>query len=272
MRELSKKIRELRKERNTYDEIAEKCECSIYLVRKELGTSKKEKTRKKRDVSGSPSGRLPAPPRARNSGDQAKKRAKKGKKAKKKGVVAKKKARTTAQGRRASKQKAFLKTYKQFALVIDACDATGVSTSTVHRWRKDDPEGFGKDYNEASEIINDRIDDAFVRRGVFGVKVRKFDKGQPVMIEKWDENDEIVKGKDNKPVMVPVFETVYSDTCLVVAAKARMPDKYADRSKAEVQNKHSLDGEMRKTIAEMTAPERECRLTELLDNIKKVGG
>ncbi len=248
--------------------IAQTCECSIYLVRKELGD---QGVRKKRTKTGK-TGHDSAPGRARNSRGQAKKRVKKGKRAVKKGVAAKEEAKSTAVKLRIAKKKAFLEALLRIGLVKNACVAVGVSASTVYRWMEEDPEGFGKEVERVNAIINLDIDDSFIKRGVHGVKSQMFYKGKPVMTPKLNENDEEVKGEDGEPVMVAVFETVYSDTCLLAAAKSRMPDKYADRSKAQVDNTHSMGNETRKAIADMTAPEREARLTELFNNIKKVGG
>lgn len=278
MAEISKKIRDMRKAGHSIPKIALACECSIYLVRKELSKYKKKKVVKKPGANGRSSAGAGAGTRARNSRGKAGKVAKKGvgtgKKTKKTPRKPRKKVvdeATLVAKRLAGKKEAFLAAYGRLANVKKACDAAGIPRSSYYEWVKKDKE-FARAADDAKDDAIDTMEAEAHRRAVHGLERRKLHKGKQVMVPELDARGRVVLGDDDKPVMIAYIEREYSDSLLNTMLRAERPDKYADRSKAQVDNTHSLDGEARKAIAAMTPSERECRLNELLDNIRKVGG
>ncbi len=285
MSEISKKIRDMRDKGVSLANIAQACECTIYLVRKELEKKRAKKTGTKVDTSRRDSvralagysggkgkkaakkgGKTPAGLAKLRAAD-AKKTKKKAKKPRKRAVV---KAKLAAQ-RLAAKKVAFLAAYSVLANIKSACFAAKISRPTFYKWEKAD-EDFKEAAVNARDDALDEMEAEAHRRAVHGLERRKLHKGKQVMVPELDSRGQPVLDDENKEVMIAYIEREYSDSLLNTMLRAERPDKYADRSKSQVDNTHSVDGETRKAIAQMTAPERECRLTELFDNIKKVGG
>ena len=268
--------------------IAAACDCSKHRVNKELAVDRQNPPGKKRGAKGRAEARAPADACARNSsaGKKAVKKIGKkvGKKAGKKAVKSGPKPLTAKQRRErmaadllAGKKQAFLAAYSKLANIGRSCEAAGVSRSSYYRWvNVDDPVDGDKRFIEAVQHARETAIDAMEaeahRRAVDGVTKYQFYKGNQVMIQKRDSQGRGVLGEAGELVMIPYIEQEYSDSLLNTMLRAERPDKYADRSKSQVDNTHSMDGETRKAIGLMTPDERAARLTELLDNIRKVGG
>lgn len=94
--------------------------------------------------------------------------------------------------------------------VARACDAVDISRMTAYTWRDDDPE-FAADWDRAKEMGLDALEDEATRRAFDGV---------------------------DKPIVYQgeVTGTMkeYSDTLLVFLLKGGKPDKYRERTSAEI--------------------------------------
>lgn len=105
----------------------------------------------------------------------------------------------------------WLENFRTTGNVRLACEAVGISRSTILHYREADPE-FAKAYADAEEDAADHLEDAAYKRAVNGVDRRRYDKDGNCIAE----------------------ETVYSDTLLLALLKARRPTKFRDNSKLEL--------------------------------------
>ncbi len=282
MSEISNRIRDYHAAGVSIVEIANQCECSIYLVRKELSGKKKKKTGSKGGATLRPNAarrRVSRGVAGKNTGGVAEKVGKKGKKtksarnstlAKKVGKKGKKgKATKPARNSTIAKKEAFLRAYSEDPNVRIACRAAGVTRTTYYRWIEKDKE-FTESKNHAGEEAADLMLEICDRRIKDGQKRRITHRGDPVMVPKLDSNDQIITDGDGSKIMVPLIEIEYSDHLLMARLRSLHPELFVERTEAKVDNTHSMDGETRKAIGAMTHAERVARLTELQENAIKV--
>lgn len=94
--------------------------------------------------------------------------------------------------------------------VARACEAVDISRMTAYTWRDDDPE-FAADWDRAKEMGLDALEDEATRRAFEGVD-------KPIVYQ-----GEITNTMKE-----------YSDTLLVFLLKGGKPDKYRERTSAEI--------------------------------------
>lgn len=110
-------------------------------------------------------------------------------------------------------KQAFLDALAKTGIIGSACRAAGVSRSAVYVWRQND-EQFADAYTEALADAHDTIEAEAHRRAVEGVtRQRALGSG---------ENMQIIE------------ELVYSDSLILALLKAKKPDEFAERTKAEL--------------------------------------
>ncbi len=103
---------------------------------------------------------------------------------------------------------AFLKAFAQTGIVLDGCQAAGVSRETVDGWR-DDPY-FLAAYRRAEHDANDQIRREIRRRAEVGVPRKRFtSRGQPILDPATGEQ---------------YVEHEYSDMLLKLRAQSRMAE------------------------------------------------
>lgn len=121
------------------------------------------------------------------------------------------------------KKRAFLAAYAQCGNVTQAAEAAGIPRSLHYKWlEQEGPEGdaYREAFAQAQEEAADRLEAEARRRAVEGVVRYRFTKdGDPIRHP--------VTGE-------PYYELEYSDTLLIFLLKAARPEKYADRTKAEI--------------------------------------
>jgi hypothetical protein len=105
---------------------------------------------------------------------------------------------------RAEIKAAFLAAFRETRNPGSACEVVGISWSTIHTWKRQDPD-FNLEWAEVHELINDEIRSEIYRRAVIGVPKPVFYRGVQV-------------------ATVPE----YSDALLQFLAKSRMPE-FRDR-------------------------------------------
>lgn len=136
-------------------------------------------------------------------------------------------------------KQAFLDALSKSGVRTAAQVVAGVAYTTVSSWRQNDPE-FAVAYDEAMEFAADSLEVEARRRAVEGVESKKFDKDGKLL-----------------------FTTInYSDTLLIALLKANKPDKFADRSKAEISNP---DG----SLKSQNSTEGAARIIAILDDARR---
>lgn len=110
-------------------------------------------------------------------------------------------------------KQAFLDALSKSGLIADACIVAGIERTSPHRWRKEDPQ-FAQAFDDALEFAGDSLEKEARRRAMEGVHRKRYDKDGNLISE----------------------EIVYSDTLMLALLKANKPDKFIDRSKAEISN------------------------------------
>lgn len=108
----------------------------------------------------------------------------------------------------------FLTWFKEYASVLRACKKAKVPRSNIYEWLKAD-DAFKALYDEACEVAAAALEDEAVRRAYEGTVKPVYQGGKKV-------------GAIRE----------YSDTLLIVLLKARLPDKYKERTS----NEHSGPG------------------------------
>lgn len=110
--------------------------------------------------------------------------------------------------------KAFLQAYSELGDFGKACKAIGVSHTTVRRALKNVKE-FSDLYEEAKQVLADRIEDALNKRAIEGIRTLKFDKnGVACTDPKTGE---------------PYEEMKFSDVAAIVRLKALRPNEYIEK-------------------------------------------
>lgn len=130
-------------------------------------------------------------------------------------------------------QPAFLKALGEYGVVQYACDASGVSRSTVYRLRADD-EAFAAAFDEAREVAWDRLEREAFRRAVDGVREPLVSAGRVVR----DDDGEII------------YVNRYSDSLAALMLKAKRSAEYRERTQVE----HS--GEVGLTVSDLKSFQR----------------
>lgn len=116
---------------------------------------------------------------------------------------------------RAEVQERFLRSFRNTANVRASCMAAGIDRNTIYTWLETD-ETFSLEYKQAELDANDTIRAELFRRAVQGYEKPVVSMGKQVFV-------------DGKPLM----ERVYSDSLLVLLAKARMPE-FREKSQVDV--------------------------------------
>ena len=109
-----------------------------------------------------------------------------------------------------------------------ACKQAGVSTTSVSKWLRNDPE-FALAYDEAIEESLDLLESEARRRAFEGV----------------DRTRYVGTGENAREYI----ETTYSDTLLIFLLKGGRPDKFADRQKQEISGPGGQPVELAPTVA-----------------------
>lgn len=122
----------------------------------------------------------------------------------------------------------FLKALAEYGVVQYACDAAGVSRSTVYRLRDAD-DGFAASFDEAREQAWDKLEREAFRRAVDGVPEPLVSGGRVVR----DDSGEII------------YVNRYSDSLMTLMLKAKRSAEYRDKSQVE----HS--GEVGLTVTDL---------------------
>lgn len=126
------------------------------------------------------------------------------------------------------RQQRFLAAYRESANIKHSCKVAGVSRQTFYDWRDHDQE-FRVQLPDAEREADDTLEYAAHERAVHGVPSYVVSQGK------------LVYGPDKKPLI----ERKYSDTLAITLLKARMPEKYKDRSVQEhsgsIKLEHSVD-------------------------------
>ena len=115
------------------------------------------------------------------------------------------------------KQQVFLEVYAQEGIIYKACSAAGIHRQTYYKWKDTDPK-FSADLELADQHFNETLEAEMDRRGKLGIDKPIYYKGERV--------DTIKE---------------YSDVLLIVRAKAKMPDKYKDRTATEFSGKVQVE-------------------------------
>jgi len=110
------------------------------------------------------------------------------------------------------KKKKFLELLRETGHLCNSAKMVGVCPTTIFLHKKKDPD-FAKAVEEAQELLNAKIEDALVERGIVGVDKGIYYKGVKVATEK-----------------------EYSDTLLMFHARANM-EKYRNSSSLEISGK-----------------------------------
>jgi hypothetical protein len=139
---------------------------------------------------------------------------------------------------RAKKQERFLKAYRETANIKHACKVAGISRQTYLNWKATD-EVFKAQLPDADEEANDTLELAAYDRAVKGVPSFVVSQGRmvyeetPVFDEETGEQKLDKKGRRVFLLGKPLIERKYSDALLITLLKARMPEKYKDRTTQE---------------------------------------
>lgn len=135
----------------------------------------------------------------------------------------------------------FLDALSRSGILAVACKAAGITRQSTVNWRKRDPQ-FAAAYDDAMADAADLLEEEARRRAYEGVSTLK-----------------IIGTGDNAR---EVYETRYSDQLMLALLKAKKPDEFAERSKAEISNP---DGTLRPESTEQAA----ARLAAILDEAKR---
>ena len=135
----------------------------------------------------------------------------------------------------------FLDALSRSGIIASACTAAGITRQTANNWRKADQD-FDVAYDGAMRDAADLLEEEARRRAYEGVSTLK-----------------IVGTGDNAR---EVYETRYSDQLMLALLKAKKPDEFADRTKAEISNP---DSTLRPENAEQSA----VRLAAILEEAKR---
>ena len=115
-----------------------------------------------------------------------------------------------------AKAKAFLAAFRITGNITHAVKAAKVSRRSHSKWLEN--ADYAKAFADAKAEADEALEMEARRRAVKGLRRYKFYKGEPVLHP--------VTGK-------PYVEHEYSDGLLIQLLKANLPDKYAERIKAE---------------------------------------
>lgn len=127
------------------------------------------------------------------------------------------------------RQDLFLKAYSKCGIVGHACDAVGISRSTVHQWRDTDQE-FKKRMLAAHEDALDLAELELRRRGIEGVEEPVIFSGK-VVYKRDPYTGEIIVDDDGQPI--PLTINRRSDRLLEVFMQAKRPE-YNRKSGVEI--------------------------------------
>lgn len=138
---------------------------------------------------------------------------------------------------RLNKQQRFLRLFRECANIKASCKYAGIDRTTYYEWRDKD-EGFKALLPDAEQDANDTLELAANDRAVLGVPSYVVSQGRLVYHEvplfNKDGTPQLDKfGKQEYGRGEPVIERKYSDTLAITLLKARMPDKYREKSSIE---------------------------------------
>lgn len=143
---------------------------------------------------------------------------------------------------RTRKQTRFLARYRASGNVMHACTYAGIHRSTFYEWRDHDA-AFKARLAEVEPDVDDTLEAAAFERAVKGVPSFVVSQGK------------LVYGPNKKPLI----ERKYSDTLLVTLMKARMPEKYKDRSQIEHSGAIDVSGAKEQLLERLRRVEGEGR-------------
>lgn len=142
----------------------------------------------------------------------------------------------TPKKRARSKKELFLDAFAECGIILRSAQVAGISRRTVYKWLEHDEE-FALAYHQAKEDAKDVVRAEIHRRAVEG----------------WDE--EVYQ-------LAKFAGTVhkYSDTLLIVRAKALMPEEYRERQQIEHTGSIDVTGAkelLAQKLAQLRAQEKE---------------
>jgi hypothetical protein len=118
----------------------------------------------------------------------------------------------------------FLRAFAQRGIILDGCEAAGVSRGAISVWRADD-EWFDELFLAAMDESADVLEREAFRRAVTGIDEPVIYRGLPTMVQ--DANTGEQRNLTVKR---------YSDQLLTVMLKARKPDTYRENVSAKVEH------------------------------------
>ena len=121
------------------------------------------------------------------------------------------------QKRTALKRDVFLRLYAEKGNITKSCEAAEIGRQTYYDWMNEDSEFAGK-FKIADQIFCDSLEAEMDRRAKEGIDKPIYYKGERV--------DTIKE---------------YSDVLLIVRAKAKMPEKYRERSDTSISGKVTFE-------------------------------
>lgn len=116
--------------------------------------------------------------------------------------------------KREPKWKAFLMAYMETGHVGRACEASGISHASVRKAYVKVPE-FKEAFDDARQLIADRLEDALRERAVEGIERLKFDKNGKACLD--------------PRTSLPYIEKEFSDHAALFLLKGLRPQMYRER-------------------------------------------
>ncbi|HEY9028274.1 MAG TPA: terminase [Burkholderiaceae bacterium] len=159
-------------------------------------------------------------------------------------------------------RKLFLMALAEVPVVQHACDAAGVSRSTVYESRAGDP-AFAKAWDAALEAGVDRAEAEAIRRAVTGFDEPVVYQGRMMMVQATKPDGLAVVDLAGAPVMIPVTVRRYSDTLLALILKGRRKSVYSERTELAGDPKAPVQVSIESTAVEDDA-RRAARITQIL--------
>lgn len=158
-------------------------------------------------------------------------------------------------------EKAFLASLSTLGVVAAACEATGVSRSTVYEHRATHRD-FAEQWRQAVEDAADRAETEAIRRAIEGDREPVLYRGKPVWIHV-DEQGELVPEGTPGATLKPLLRTTRSDLLLIFTLKALRPEKFRDRYDVHHSSDEAeIDREIKELIAGLEASVRQGRPTK----------
>lgn len=162
----------------------------------------------------------------------------------------------------------FLEALRNLPVITHACEAAGVSRSSVWQLRQTDPE-FVKALEDAMEAGIDRAEQEAFRRAVVGYEEPVIDKGRMCYV--YERVVDEAGAESFRPVLddrgqpIPLTTRKHSDALLGLFLKGRRKKVYADRTEVT-----GADGGPIKAVDETARSARAAQLFALAQRRKEL--